>query len=239
MAAEPVSTLTEPNDEHVLSTVNNFIGFDQYLSPSYWLGEAAKMVCGTNPWEWAGEQLAGDWTAAAKAGGALKNLAEFNTTYADSLKDKTGPLFAENWSGNAATNAKTYFDNLEKLLRDQVAPLKDIGSQFETMTAGVLEMADGIKSTLETLTDLLIALGIELAAAAASSWTIVGGIAGGIAAAATAYRAVQVWLTAIEMHGYAWNAVQLLVGLCAGYLGALEGLKLQPLPNTSYDHPGV
>lgn len=239
MAVEPVSTLTEPNDDHVLSTVNNFIGFPQYISPSYWLGAAAKMVCGVNPWEWVGEQFAGDWKASAKASSALMNLAEFNTAYADSIKEKADPLFASEWAGNAATSADKYFDNLDKLLRDQVAPLNDIGGQFKSTTAGVLEMADAIKGAVETLTDLLIALGIELAATAASSWTVIGGIAGSVASAMTAARAVQVWLKVIEMHGYAWNAVQALVGLCGGYLSTLQGLKMQPMPNTSYDHPGV
>lgn len=239
MATEPSSVLTEPSDSHVLETVNNFIGFGQYISPSYWLGVVAKAACGTNPWEWVGQQYAGDWQACMRAAGALENLSKFNGTYADSLGEKATPLFASEWDGNAAANAETYFTNLEKLLRDQVAPLKSVADQFMSSTAGILEMADAIKGLMETLTDMLIMAAISAAAAAASSWTIIGGIAGAAATAASIARAVSVWLKIIEFHGYAWNAAQALIGLCGGYLSALQGLKMQPLPNTSYDHPGV
>jgi hypothetical protein len=239
MAAEPSSLLTEPSDSHVMETVNNFIGFPQYISPSYWLGVAMKKVCGVNPFEWVGEQFAGDWKAIAKASDALKNLAEFNAAYATSLKGQADPLFGSEWSGNAATNADQYFDRLMKLLNDQVAPLNAVARQFNSATVGVLEAADAIKGLLEGLLDMLILLGIELAATAASSWTIVGGIIGGIASAATFWRCVSLWKQIIEAHGLAWQICQVTVGLIAGYLGTLKGLKMQPLPNTSYDHPGV
>lgn len=239
MPATPSSVLVEPDDSHALETVNNFVGFGQYISPSYWLGVAADKICGVNPWAWVGEQFAGDWKAVIKAGNALGHLAEFNTAYADSINSQTRSLFAAQWMGNAADGAETYFGDLERLLREQVSALNSVGRDFTSAAAGILEMADAIKGLLETLTDTLILLGIELAATAASSWTIIGGVAGAIASAATAIRAGNLWLKVIEVHGYAWNAAQALVGLCAGYLSNLRGLTVQPIPSGGYNHPGV
>lgn len=86
---------------------------------------------------------------------------------------------------------------------------------------------------------LLIAIGLEAAAAVASGWTIIGPILAGGAAIATITKAMGVWGQILEMHNHVWNAVQGFVGLVAGFLGGLHGMEKHALPTSGYDHPGV
>jgi hypothetical protein len=85
MPIEPAATLVEPPAEpdHIMDTVGNILGFAQNLSLSYWAGEAAKKVCGCNPWEWAAQQFAGDWHLVMRASIAVGNLARFNAAFAE------------------------------------------------------------------------------------------------------------------------------------------------------------
>jgi hypothetical protein len=219
--------------------VNNILGGKQYISPSYWLGWAMEKVCGVNPWDWLAEQFAGDWNAAAEAGQALRQLAEFNTRYADTITQARKALIPDAWDGHAATQAQAYFTQLADGLRDQIASLNGMASQFHSLAAGMQEMAQSLQSLFQDLLDWLIAIGISAAAAAATSWTVVGGLAGAAATAVSIFEAVKVWFMVLDAHDAAWAAVQGFTGLCAGYLGAIQGVELHPLPGTAYNHPGA
>jgi hypothetical protein len=235
----PSAELAAPtSSDPIPDLIENIVGFPQYISPSYWLGWAAEQVCGTNPWQWVADQYAGDWGAVQKAGAAVKNLAEFNTAYAGSINSAVTTVKYD-WQGNAADSAAEYFNGLVKVLQDQVSSLNSLGGQFNSMAVGMYESANAIKGLLETLTDLLIAIGIEAAAAAASSWTVIGPILAGAAAAVTVTKAIGVWGQAIEVHNHVWTAVQGFTGVVAGLLGGLQGLDAHPLPAGAYDHAGV
>ncbi|MBE1485487.1 hypothetical protein [Plantactinospora soyae] len=235
----PSAELTAPtSSDPIPDLVENIVGFPQYISPSYWLGWAAEQVCGTNPWQWVADQYAGDWGAVQKAGVAVKNLGEFNTAYAGSINSAVTTVKYD-WQGNAADSAAEYFNGLVKVLQEQVSSLNSLGGQFNSMAVGMYESANAIKGLLETLTDLLIAIGIEAAAAAASSWTVIGPILAGAAAAVTVTKAIGVWGQMIEVHNHVWTAVQGFTGVVAGLLGGLQGLDAHPLPAGAYDHAGV
>lgn len=237
--ATPVGELTEPQPKDpVPDLVENILGATQYISISYWLGWAAEQVTGTNPWLWIAEQYAGDWKAAQSAGQAIKNLGEFNTVAANNIGAGAETVFAD-WQGNAADTARDYFSGLMKTLKDQAPELESVGRGFESMAAGMYATANVIKGLWETLLDLLIVIGLEAAAAAASSWTIIGPIVAGAAVVATITNAIGVWEQILETHNHAWNAVQGLVGLVAGFLGGLDDLEKHVLPASGYDHPGV
>ncbi len=242
MPDAPAAALTAPVAEAPIpDLVNNILGGKQYISPSYWMGWAMEKVCGVNPWSWIAEQFAGDWNAAAEASSALKNLAEFNTRYGDTINQAAKNLIPNDWDGNAAAQAHTYFTQLADGLHTQVAALNDIAGQFRTLAAGMEEMAQSLQSLCQDLLDWLIAIaiGISAAAAAASSWTVVGGVAGAAATAASVWQAIRVWYLVLDAHDAAWAAVQGFVGLCAGYLGAIHGMDTLTLPGAGYDHPGV
>ncbi|HEY0700928.1 MAG TPA: hypothetical protein VGD43_24355 [Micromonospora sp.] len=239
MVAQPASELVEPTShDPIPDLMENLVGFPQYISVSYWLGWAAEKVTGCNPWAWVGEQYGGDWKAVQKAGAAIRNLAEFNASYAGVLNSGVQTV-GYDWIGNAANSANAYFTGLVNILKSQMSDLSGLGSQFESMAVGMYEAANASKGLLETLTDLLIAIGLEAAAAAATSWTVIGPILSGAAAVATITKAIGVWGQVVEVHNHVWNAVQALIALCAGYLGGLNGLDTHPLPAGSYDHKAV
>lgn len=239
MPSTPSAELTAPtSSDPIPDLVENIIGFPQYVSPSYWLGWAAEKVTGTNPWAWVGEQYAGDWKAVQKAGDAIKKLGEFNDSYAGVINSGVATV-GYDWQGQAAASAKAYFTGLSNILKEQISDLAALGKEFEQMAIGMYEWSNAIKGLMETLTDLLIAIGLEAAAAAATSWTVIGPILSGAAAVATITKAIGVWGQVIEVHNHVWNAVQGFTGLVAGYLGGLHGLDTHPLPAGAYDHPGA
>jgi hypothetical protein len=240
MTDAPAAALTMPAaSPPIPDLVNDILGGKQYISPSYWLAWAMEKVCGVNPWEWISEQIAGDWNAAAEAGAALKNLAEFNNRYAETIAQGVKTLIPNQWEGHAASQAQAYFTDLANKLRDQIDALNGMAGQFHSVAAGMEEMAQALQSLCQDLLDWLIAIGISAAAAAASSWTIVGGLAGAAATAASIWQAIEVWYLILDAHDAAWAAVQAFVGLCAGYLGAIHGMDDLLLPGAAYNHPGV
>jgi hypothetical protein len=219
--------------------VNNILGGKQYISPSYWVGWVMEKVCGVNPWDWIAQQFAGDWNAAAEASDALNKLAEFNTRYASTVREQTTALIPDQWDGNAAEQASTYFASTAATLQEQVDALKGVAGQFHSLAAGMEEMAQALQSICQDLADLLIVIGISAAATAATSWTGVGAIIGGSATAVEIAQAIKLWYLVLDAHDAAWAAVQAFTGLCAGYLGALHGMEKHPLPSSAYDYPGA
>src|SRR5690606_32921576 len=162
----------------------------------------AQKVTGTNPWQWVADQYAGDWAAVQKAGGAIRKLAEFNESFAGVLSGGVTSV-GYDWQGNAAAAATRYFNELVRILRERIPDRGARGRQCEQMAIGMYEWANALKGLIETLTALPIAIGLEAAAAAASSWTVIGPILSGAAAAATITKASGVWGQVIEVHSHA------------------------------------
>ncbi|WP_240519732.1 hypothetical protein [Amycolatopsis antarctica] len=214
------------------------LGASQYISVSYWIGEAIELVCGVNPGEWVAEKFAGDFEAVQKAGVAVENLAMFNGDFAAAINKGLSEV-ADGWGGNAYDTANEYFSKVATTIDGQVDTLESLGRDIKEVAVGMYETAKGVKGLLDQLMDLLIAIGIELAAAAASSWTVIGPILSGAAAVATVTKAMGVWGQALNAHTTAWNSAQAFVGVVAGYLGALDDADLKALPEGNYDHPGV
>jgi hypothetical protein len=144
----------------------------------------------------------------------------------------------EDWQGNAATSAGSYFERLAIAIDAMAEPLQGISKEYQAVVAGMQEMASAVASILEQILDKLISMGMKALAATALSETVVGGVVFGGWAAYDAYRTEQLWMKALEWHGKALTASQAVVGLTAGYLGALRDLDSITIPN-GYDHPGV
>lgn len=239
MSNSPADQLTEPtSSDPIPDLLENVLGASQYISVSYWVGQAIDLIFDVNPFEWVAEQFAGDWEVVQKAGVALEKLGEFNVEFGLAISSGMSDV-SHGWQGNAADQADSYFTGLADAVKNQQEQLAAFGKDIQTTAVGMYEAAAAIKPILETLMDLLIAFGLELAAAAASSWTVIGPILSGAAAVATISKALGLWGQALEAHSWAWNAAQGLIGLAAGYLSALEDLDQHALPGSSYDHPGV
>lgn len=239
MSESPAAALADPtSSDPVPDLLESVIGISQYLSISYWVGEAINLFFDVNPFEWVAEQFAGDWEAVQKAGIAMGNLGEFSVDYSVAISSGLSAV-AHDWQGNAADAANTYFSGLANTVKGQESSLSSLGREFKSAAVGMYETANAIKDLLETLLDLLIAIGLELAAAAATSWTIIGPILSGAAAAATVTKALGVWGKMLEAHSWAWTAAQAVVGVTAGYLSTLGDIEKHALPESNYDHPGA
>lgn len=239
MVDAPAAQLKEPtSSDPIPDLVENVLGASQYISVSYWVGEAIELVCGVNPGEWVMEKFAGDFEAVQKAGVAVENLALFNDEFAAAINKGLKDV-ADGWGGNAYDTANEYFTKVANTIDGQVDTLESLAREIKGVAVGMYETAKGLKGLLDQLMDLLIAIGLELAAAAASSWTVVGPIVSGAAAAATVTKAMGVWGQALNYHTTAWNSAQAFVGVTAGYLSTVNGEDLKALPGGNYDHPGV
>lgn len=239
MAESPAAKLVEPtSSDPIPDLLESVIGIAQYLSVSYWVGEAIELIFDVNPFEWVAEQYAGDYEAVQRAGVACEHLGEFNTAFSGVIKSGLTTV-SGGWDGNAFDAANKYFTDLANAVEDQTSTLSAMGRDFKQAAVGMYETANAIKGALDTLMDLLIAIGLELAAAAASSWTIIGPILAGAAAAATVAKALGVWGDVLQYHDIAWNAAQGLVGIMAGYLSTLGDFEKNALPEGNYDHPGA
>lgn len=196
------------------------------------------MTLGTNPFEWVAQEFAGDWEKVQRAGIALENLAEFSNAYASAITSELKAL-SNAWQGNAADSANGYFSGIAQTIQEQQATLNSMGHEFKQTAIGMYETANAINGLLSTLFDLLLAIGLEFAAAITSGWTVVGPVVAGAAAAATISKALGVWDDILKFHTHAWNAAQGLVGVTAGYLSTLGDVETHTLPNRNYNHPGV
>ena len=239
VSESPAAALIDPTaSDPVPDLLENVIGISQYISLSYWISEAIELTLGTNPAEWVAQEFAGDWEKVQKAGIALENLAEFSAAYSDVITSELEAV-SSRWQGNAADSANSYFSGLARTVHDHQATLNSMGQEFKQSAIGMYETANAIQELLATLFDYLLAIGLELAAAATAGWTVVGPILAGAAAAATIGRALGVWDDILKAHTAAWTAAQGLVGVMAGYLSALGGVDQHALPESTYNHPGV
>ncbi|MEO3923951.1 WXG100 family type VII secretion target [Micromonosporaceae bacterium B7E4] len=237
--ADPLDELIDPKvADPIPDSLENYLGISQYISPSYWLGEAMNLVIGTNPFQWAAEQFTGDWQAVQTAGKAVQTLAAFNEACASALNSAVA-VVGYGWEGNARDAADEYFSSVGQVLRDQVSVLVQLGWQLDVTAFSVYETAGALKGLLEGLVDLLIAIGIEMAATAASAPTVIGPILGGASIAFTASQAVAKWNQILSLHSTIWNAVQAFSGVVAGLLGQVSDNSLPHLPSREYDHPAV
>lgn len=139
-----------------------------------------------NAW---GEMLAGDWKEVATTSCALRNLGKFCTSYAQAL-DLSVSAAAAGWEGQAASAMVTYFAGLSAQLDDLATQCDELADECNGIAFGIYEAKTSVEDGVETVFDLVLAAALSLAAAAASSWTVVGGFAGAAAAAATIATAV-------------------------------------------------
>jgi hypothetical protein len=235
----PSDQLRPPDLDEIdkkIGTLNDTVGFSQYISPAYYLGNFLEWLLEKNPWEFFSEAFAGDWKSVAETAVALKSLANYSTAYADALRAQTGPLFTRYWTGNAATHANDYFTRLEQTMRGQVQPLQDLSGQVWRLAIAVNQMADLIKGLIEELVDLAITLGF-------------GNLAKGAGAAVEASKYAKYyailqriwakWNEILELYDKGVDRTRVILSLILGYTATLRGMTLPALAQTAYDNPKV
>lgn len=235
---DPATTLAEPVANQLIPpAMDQFLHIGDLLSLGHWAFVAIDMMGGPDIPEAVAEWFAGDWSEVSRAADAMRHLGEFCTVAAGSITFADDQVL-KTWSGRAASSADSYFDGLSASLTAQAPNFTSIGGQFETAAFGVQELANAAGSLVETLADYAIMAGISLAAAAASSWTIIGGIIGGGSAAYAIARGVKTIAELMDIRAKVWMCCEALMGLIAGPLSVIKGFSSVQLP-LPYDHPDV
>lgn len=228
--SDPSGALTAPrSSEPIPEIADLLLHFPDLISPSYWLMWVIKQVSGVNPLEWATEHFSGDWEKMSEAADALRKLADFHDRYAGEIEDAARTVGA-GWDGKAAGAADDYLASVSQAVESQARVLRSAAGEVDQVAFGMSSLQTALVSVIGVLLDWALVAAASAAAAAASSWTIVGGILGGASTAFAISQATRAWLKAIQIHGAAVTAVDALVGVMAGYLGAIEDFSAVPLP---------
>lgn len=235
----PSAALVPPSPSAPIPDVVDLaLHFSDLVSPSQWLMWVIDQVCGVNPSDWLTEHFSGDWEKMSTASSALENLAAFQDRYAEEVGLAQVELEA-GWEGEAAAAATAWFGNMREAVAGQADALRAIARDVDSVAQGMKSTQDAIVSLISVFLDWAIIAAASAAAAAASSWTVVGGLIGGGSTAFAVSRAVDAWMEALRYHSYAVTAVDALVGLTAGYVGAVHGFEAHPLPAGTYDNRQV
>lgn len=236
--ADPAAVLTAPEAHPMLPpALNTYLHIGDLVSIGHWAMVAIEFMGGPKIPEEVGKWFAGDWAEVSRSADALRKLGTFCEAMGDEVVGATNTVRAD-WDGAAAGAAADYFLRLAGGLRRQKTNFDDIAHQYEKTAFGVKELASACGSLLESLIDWAIAAGISLAAAAASSWTVVGGVLGSGAAGYSIYRGAMTVKEILEIRAKVWTACEALIGLISGPLGSLNGFTAVALP-AGYDNPQV
>ncbi|WP_101523246.1 hypothetical protein [Nocardioides houyundeii] len=227
---DPSKLLTAPQAEPLIpAALDQYLHIGDLISLGHWAMVAIDKMGGPNIPQEVGEWFAGDWSEVSRSADALRKLGQFCDEAAHGVTTDLDTLRVT-WDGQAAASASTYFTDLAARLTEQKANFEDIASQYDQTAFGVKEMANAVGGLVESLADWAIAAGISLAAAAASSWTIVGGIAGASGAGYSIYKGAQVIKELLEIRAKVWLACEALLGLIAGSLASVKGFSTVDLP---------
>ncbi|MDV6245579.1 hypothetical protein R1X32_40070 [Rhodococcus opacus] len=240
MSSNPVDALTEPDgSDPVPDMLENAVGLS-FLSPSFYIQQFCTSVIKSNPWDWAAEQLSGDWDGVKRAGNSVQNLADYNDHFSAAIHESLRGV--EPWRGIAADNARGYFQKFGDAVGSQASPLRSIAEQIDQISLAMYELSKAVGDALSAITDMAIIALIEIAAAEALALTGVGVIGSGAAMGAATLQVLMIlekWGEVLQYWTTTWSVVQALMSGITGSLAGSEFIDLPSLPETSYDHPGA
>ncbi|MBO0880083.1 MAG: hypothetical protein J2P17_06940 [Mycobacterium sp.] len=218
---DPVDVLKPPKEDASRSP-DKYV----YLSPAYWIGYAAELIIGQNPWEEAGKFVAGDWKSLDKTADAIKNLADFNTAYANAQDKITAQIFPDYWQGKAAHGAKIYFNRLSETIRAQVQVLQGLSGDVKKLADAMYKVAQDVKTILDTITDIIITVGISAAVKAITETP------------AVVQKVLEWWGKYIKVGEVASVSVGTVLDIIKERKKELNGLQLS-ISASGYDYPGI
>ncbi|MBM4555122.1 hypothetical protein GS466_08965 [Rhodococcus hoagii] len=239
MPDRPADVLVEPSgSDPVPDGIENLLGLS-YLSPSFYVQQFCTKVLGVDPWAWAAEKLAGDWSGVIRAANSVRSLANYNDTFSHSVRD--GAAGMQSWEGDAAENARSYFHGFDSALTSQVAPLRSIADQMEQLAIAMYELSKAVGDALSSISDMAIIALVEIAAAEALAVTGVGAFASLSAAGAAALqvtRIIAAWGSVLDLWTKTWTTVQALMSGIVGTAAGAEFIDLPNLPESAYTFQG-
>lgn len=241
MAEDPTSHLVGPPEPDV--TVG--YGWENprmYLdatSPTYWINEVIKELCGRDVIGEAVAPVTGDWKAYARFGSALNQLGEFALSLGLKITEGTGAVDRE-WDGHAADTAHLYFQGLAEATAAQRPLLHDIRDEYYAATTAVWDYARGVGGLIGTMCDAAIIAGIAAAAGTATFETGIGPVIGyGVAAWQTG-RIIDAAMDILTAYNVAYSVIDIAKGNIMSRINSPgDDLASYPLPDHPYDHPAA
>lgn len=228
----PLDHLAYPDDGEIVPDLAQLIlgGMGTILSPTAIVRTLMDQVFDFDPVTEVFKHASGDWNGVAQMSRAYNNLADYVDECAASLDSAVG-VAMEEWSGLAAAAAETYaLEQLKPALSKLAGELRSIAGQCQSVSVGMHQTAELLNDGFNLVCDSLLLLAIEAAATAATSWTVVGGIVGGVAMAATIAKIAADVRRIGTYFSYAQGLLDGTSGLVPGFLGALEGFGNVPIP---------
>ena len=222
--------LTAPAAQTTFATVFNALGMvGNSVSPSYWLGTVADAVLDLilgqgehDPFAAIGNTIAGDWEAFSVASDALSKMSDYFKELGTDTKNYWGNVDPD-WDGGASDAASEALGKMGTSFDDASGRLSTISNSYNAVAVGVYNTADSLAGVLRIAADMGIAAVASAAAGTATFATVVGPIAGYVAAGIAVIRMLRAIRQVFDILGKVWTCVEAFTGLCSMTLGLVHG----------------
>lgn len=208
----PETALTDPPTSAPTDLATEILTTN-WLSPSSVIDQAIGFIAGLagleSPLTVVGKQFGGDWDKLYECSAAVDCLADYLDLQATGRRAAMLTT-SETWEGEAATAATTFFATQADILNSTAESLRATAPEFDAIVRGIRATAGLAASTFSfALDSALVAWGCY-AAGAATVWTGIGGIIGGVCG--TGVAALSIYY------------VGELIKLCQGLLSIVDAL---------------
>ncbi len=190
-----------------------------------------------DPYEKILKPITGDWNGLRKCKEVFENVGWALGDMASNLRVASDSVTWV-WSGHAADGVIAYLTDLARTLDEAKEPIEELGKSYKEAADSAFELFNALGDVLNDLIQAVIIFIAEASTAAATSATVVGGIAFGAAAAYEAYECYELIKVAIEARTLADAGVDAFSSALHGF-GAVDGdLALPELKETRPPLPG-
>lgn len=200
---------------------------------------AAKLGLGHrwDPYEAILKPLTGDWAGLRACKDVFDNLAEACTDMSGNVTNGVLSVHAA-WEGSAAESARNHLNKIADALQEAAEPMRKLGEAYEVAAEGAHALFGTLADILNDLIDAVVIFISEATAAAATSETVIGGIAFGAAAGYEAYEVYELIRGLIEAFSTANAVLEALQSGMNGF-GVVDGdIALPELPSDRPTLPG-
>ena len=127
------------------------------------------------------------------------------------------------WDGGASDAASEALGKMGTSFDDASGRLSTISNSYNAVAVGVYNTADSLAGVLRIAADMGIAAVASAAAGTATFATVVGPIAGYVAAGIAVIRMLRAIRQVFDILGKVWTCVEAFTGLCSMTLGLVHG----------------
>ncbi|MEO3930127.1 type VII secretion target [Micromonosporaceae bacterium B7E4] len=235
--SDPTHHLTDPGEPEA-SVGNGYLDLNavfEPVSPASWLNWLLRETLGYDVIRSLTTPFTGDWRALARYGLALDRLGACLAEVGRNIQHATDEV-DQYWTGNAASGATAYFAEVAAACHRAQSVLREVSVQYQEAAQGVWLLANQVAGIISAITDAVLVGGLGAGLGVLTSWTGIGGWAGGTLAASQVLRIQQLIQKAAGKIQAATTALQAIAGAVKA-LTDLDALKSLKLPAQPYDHP--